>query len=58
MFISDESSISDFGNDDRIAEIRRRIAERYGVVIAEPEPVLIADELDRLREGEKAEHGM
>lgn len=54
VFISDESSISDFGDDDRIAEIRRRITEQYGVIIAEPEPVLIADVLDRVRNGQKA----
>lgn len=54
VFTSDESSISDFGDDDRIGEIRRRVEERYGIVITEPEPVLIADVLDRVRKGKKA----
>lgn len=50
VFISDESSIGDFGDDDRITEIRRKIEEYYGIVISEPEPVFIADVLDRVRE--------
>jgi hypothetical protein len=54
VFISDESSISDFGDDERVAEIRRRIEEHYGVVISEPEPVLVANVLDRVRERQKA----
>lgn len=53
IFISDESSISDFGDDDRTTEIRRQIEEYYGILITEPEPVLIADVLDRVRESKK-----
>ncbi len=54
VFISDESSISDFGNDDRITQIRRQIEEYYGILVTEPEPVLIADVLDRVRERKNA----
>jgi hypothetical protein len=54
VFVSDESSISDFGDEDRISEIRRRVEERYGVVLTDPEPVLIADVFDRVRNGMKA----
>jgi hypothetical protein len=54
VFISDESSISDFGDDDRITEIRRNIEEYYGIPITESEPVLIADVLERVREKKKA----
>jgi hypothetical protein len=50
VFISDESSINDFGDDDRIIEIRRKIKEHYGIIIKESEPLFIADLLDRVRE--------
>ena len=49
VFISDASSVSDFGDENCVAEIRQRIKDRYGVVVTEPEPVLIADVLDRIR---------
>lgn len=52
VFISDESCICDFGDDSRIAEIRERISKHYGFLITQPEPVLIADVLDRVRNGE------
>jgi hypothetical protein len=58
VFISDESSISDFGGDERVAEIRRVIEEHYGVVITEPEPVLIADVLERVHNGKRPNTGM
>jgi hypothetical protein len=54
VFISDESSISDFGDDDRITEIRNKIEEHYGISITESEPVFIADVLERVREKNKA----
>jgi hypothetical protein len=54
VFVSDESSISDFGEEDRIGEIRQRVEERYGIDITDPEPVLIADVFDRVRNGKKA----
>jgi len=50
VFISDVSAISDFGDEGRVAEIRSRIGEHYGVYVTEAEPVLVADVLDRIRE--------
>jgi hypothetical protein len=49
LFISDESTINDFGDDERIIEIRQKIELRYGYHLEELEPVLIADVLDRVR---------
>jgi hypothetical protein len=49
IFISDESTISDFGDNERITEIRQKIESHYGYHIEELEPVLIADVLDRVR---------
>lgn len=49
VFISDESSISDFGGDERVAEIRRNIQQHFDVTVDEPEPVRIADVLDLIR---------
>jgi len=49
VFISDLSTLADFGDDERVSQIRKKILERYGVEIAEPEPVLIADVLERAR---------
>jgi hypothetical protein len=54
VFISDESSISDFGDDDRITDICKKIEEHYGISITESEPVFIADVLDRVRKQNKA----
>ncbi len=42
VFISDESSIADFGDDERVAEIRSNIQEHFGVVVDQPEPARIA----------------
>jgi len=50
VFISDESSLSDFGGEERVAEIRARIRANFGVVVDQPEPVLVADVLDWIRE--------
>jgi len=49
VFISDESSICDFGDDARVAEIRSNIQEHFGVTVDEPEPVRIAHVLERIR---------
>jgi hypothetical protein len=49
VFISDQSSICDFGDDDRILEIRNRIKEVYGIEITKPEPVYLADLFDTIR---------
>jgi len=51
VFISDQSSICDFGDDERIQEIRTKIREIYGVEITKPEPVYIADVFDSIRAG-------
>jgi predicted RNase H-like HicB family nuclease len=50
VFFSDESTIGDFGDDERVAEIRENIQEHFGVKVEEPEPVLIVDVLERIRE--------
>ena len=49
LFVSDESSIGDFGDQDHAAEVGRRIHEHYGVVLEHPEQALIADVLERIR---------
>jgi hypothetical protein len=49
VFISDLSSIRDFGDDDEVARIRANIEQRYGLVIAESGLDLIADILDQAR---------
>jgi hypothetical protein len=49
VFISDESSICDFGGDERVVEIRANIREHFGVTVDQPEPVRIADVLDAIR---------
>lgn len=54
VFISDQSSICDFGDKDRILEIRTKIREIYGVEIAKPEPVYLADVFDWIRCGHDA----
>jgi hypothetical protein len=49
VFISDESSIYDFGDDERVREIRANIREHFGVGGDRPEPVRIADILEAIR---------
>jgi len=49
LFISDESSIGDFGDQNHAAEIGRRIRQHYGVVVEHPEKALVADVLDLIR---------
>ena len=49
VFISDESSIGDFGENERVSEIRSNIREHFGVTVDQPEPVRIADVLERIR---------
>lgn len=49
VFISDESSICDFGDDKRVHEIRANIQEHFGVALDRPEPVRIADILEAIR---------
>lgn len=54
VFISDESSICDFGDDERVSEIRANIREHFGVAVDQPEPVRIADLLERIRRRHEA----
>ena len=53
VFISDESSICDFGDDERVLEIRANIREHFGVAVDQPEPVRIADVLEAIRRTRK-----
>lgn len=55
VFISDETTIGDFGDDERVREIRERVRERFGVVVDVPEPVRVADVLDEIRERRSAD---
>lgn len=52
VFISDESSIGDFGDDQRVVEIRDKIREHFGVVVDECGPARIADILERISLGQ------
>ena len=54
VFISDESSLCDFGDDERVLEIRANIRQHFGVVVDQPEPVRIADVLDAIRDKHSA----
>ena len=54
VFISDESSMGDFGDDERMVEIRRNIREHFGVAVDELEAVTVADVLDRIRKWREA----
>lgn len=49
VFISDLSSIGDFGDDGEVARIRAQIEQLYGLKVTESKPVLIADILERVR---------
>jgi hypothetical protein len=49
VFISDRSTINDFAGRANPTLIRQRIKERYGVVIDESGPILVADILDRIK---------
>ena len=54
VFISDESSICDFGDDARVLEIRANIREHFGVIVDRREPVRIADVLEAIRRRSEA----
>lgn len=54
VFISDESSIDDFGDTERVAAIRDNIREHFGLAIYEEEPVCIADVLEQIRRTREA----
>jgi hypothetical protein len=54
VFISDESSICDFGDDERVQEIRANIREHFDLAVDRPEPVRIADVLEAIRRKHEA----
>jgi hypothetical protein len=54
VFISDLSTISHFGDDERVREIRANIREHFGVTVDQEEPVLIADVLEAIRRRNQA----
>jgi len=49
VFISDESCLCDFGDEEVIDGIRANIQEHFGLTMDQPEPVVIADVLEAIR---------
>ena len=49
VFISDESSLPDFGNDERVSMILNNIQLHFGVTIRKEGRLLVADILDEIR---------
>jgi hypothetical protein len=49
VFISDESSIDHFGDEERVEEIRQNIREHFGVTLEPSASLRIADVLERIR---------
>jgi hypothetical protein len=49
IFISDLSSLGDFGIVEDVEVLKQRIFDRYEIEITEPETVLVADILERVR---------
>jgi hypothetical protein len=50
VFISDESCLCDFGDDEVVDGIRANIQEHFGQTIDQPEPVVIAVDLEAIRQ--------
>ena len=50
VFISDESCLCDFGDEEIVDGIRANIQEHFGLTIDQPEPVVIADVLEEIRQ--------
>lgn len=50
VFISDQSCLCDFGDGDVVDGIRVNIHELFGLTIDQPEPVVIADVLEAIRQ--------
>jgi hypothetical protein len=48
VFMSDESSLYDFGDEERVAEIKNNIRQVYGEEIAIPESGFIVDILEKI----------
>ncbi len=53
VFVSDLSSLTDFGDDRDILRFKQRIQERYAVQLPESMPLLIADVLEYIRVARK-----
>jgi len=54
VFVSDMSSLEDFGDDEDIAQIKARIQEHYGLAFSETDSTLVADILVRIRARDEA----
>ena len=50
VFISDESCLCDFGDEEVVDGIRANIQEHFGLTLDQPEPVVIADVLEAIRQ--------
>ena len=50
VFISDESCLYDFGDEEVVEGIRANIQEHFGLTLEQPEPVVIADVLKAVRQ--------
>lgn len=50
MFISDESCLCDFGDEEVVDGIRAHIHELFGLTLDQPEPVVIADVRESIRQ--------
>ena len=49
VFISDQSSLSDFGDEAYVAQLRGRISEIYGVDVSDLKEALLCDILERIQ---------
>lgn len=49
VFISDESRISDFGDDERVTEICQNIQKYFGVVVDQAGSTYVVNILDKIR---------
>jgi hypothetical protein len=56
VFISDESCLRDFGDEEIVDGIRGNIQEHFGLTLDQTEPVLLADVLEAIRQ--RREDGM
>ena len=50
VFISDESCLCDFGDEEVVDGIRANIHELFGLTLDQPEPVVIADVREAIRQ--------
>jgi hypothetical protein len=49
VFISDQSSLSDFGDEAYVAQLKGRISEIYGVDVSDMKEALLCDVLERIQ---------